>query len=138
MICESLIDEAHARGLMVFLDVVYNHFGPEGNYLAPLRAGVLRGCPHAVGPRHRLSAFHRSAPSRSTMRSIGSSAIVSTVCGSTPFMRSSKPEQPSILMTSSRAVGHFAAATGRMIHLVLENDDNRASLLDPWTQSAAR
>src|SRR5262249_59018461 len=28
-----LIDEAHARGLMVFLDVVYNHFGPEGNFL---------------------------------------------------------------------------------------------------------
>jgi maltooligosyltrehalose trehalohydrolase len=28
-----LIDEAHARGLMVFLDVVYNHFGPDGNYL---------------------------------------------------------------------------------------------------------
>jgi malto-oligosyltrehalose trehalohydrolase len=28
-----LIDEAHLRGLMVFLDVVYNHFGPEGNYL---------------------------------------------------------------------------------------------------------
>jgi malto-oligosyltrehalose trehalohydrolase len=24
---------AHARGLMVFIDVVYNHFGPEGNYL---------------------------------------------------------------------------------------------------------
>src|SRR5205085_1346352 len=29
----ALIDAAHARGLMVFLDVVYNHFGPEGNYL---------------------------------------------------------------------------------------------------------
>lgn len=28
-----LIDAAHARGLSVFLDVVYNHFGPEGNYL---------------------------------------------------------------------------------------------------------
>ena len=27
---------------MVFLDVVYNHFGPEGNYLAPHRAAVLR------------------------------------------------------------------------------------------------
>ena len=24
---------------MVFLDVVYNHFGPEGNYLGALRAG---------------------------------------------------------------------------------------------------
>src|SRR5262249_38520417 len=31
---KSLIDASHARGLMVFLDVVYNHFGPEGNYLA--------------------------------------------------------------------------------------------------------
>lgn len=28
-----LIEEAHARDLMVFLDVVYNHFGPDGNYL---------------------------------------------------------------------------------------------------------
>jgi maltooligosyltrehalose trehalohydrolase len=30
---KRLIDEAHARELMVFLDVVYNHFGPDGNYL---------------------------------------------------------------------------------------------------------
>jgi pullulanase/glycogen debranching enzyme len=30
---KRLVDEAHARGLMVLLDVVYNHFGPEGNYL---------------------------------------------------------------------------------------------------------
>ena len=28
-----LIDAAHGRGLAVYLDVVYNHFGPEGNYL---------------------------------------------------------------------------------------------------------
>ncbi|MGH7367564.1 MAG: malto-oligosyltrehalose trehalohydrolase, partial [Candidatus Rokuibacteriota bacterium] len=31
---KALVDAAHARGLAVFLDVVYNHFGPEGNYLA--------------------------------------------------------------------------------------------------------
>ncbi len=30
---KTLVQAAHARGLMVFLDVVYNHFGPEGNYL---------------------------------------------------------------------------------------------------------
>lgn len=30
---KDLIDSAHAKGLMVFNDVVYNHFGPEGNYL---------------------------------------------------------------------------------------------------------
>ncbi|MDR7037092.1 maltooligosyltrehalose trehalohydrolase [Methylobacterium sp. BE186] len=30
---KRLIDRAHALGLMVFLDAVYNHFGPAGNYL---------------------------------------------------------------------------------------------------------
>lgn len=30
---KELVQAAHERGLMVFLDVVYNHFGPEGNYL---------------------------------------------------------------------------------------------------------
>lgn len=31
---KMLIDTAHGLGLSVFLDVVFNHFGPEGNYLA--------------------------------------------------------------------------------------------------------
>jgi malto-oligosyltrehalose trehalohydrolase len=30
---KQLVQAAHSKGLMVFLDVVYNHFGPEGNYL---------------------------------------------------------------------------------------------------------
>ena len=30
---KRLVDRAHGLGLMVFLDVVYNHFGPTGNYL---------------------------------------------------------------------------------------------------------
>ena len=30
---KRLVEACHARGLAVFLDVVYNHFGPEGNYL---------------------------------------------------------------------------------------------------------
>ncbi|MDO4412696.1 malto-oligosyltrehalose trehalohydrolase [Cutibacterium sp.] len=31
---QQFIDAAHSRGLGVILDVVYNHVGPEGNYLA--------------------------------------------------------------------------------------------------------
>ena len=31
---KALVDRAHDLGLMIFLDVVYNHFGPDGNYLA--------------------------------------------------------------------------------------------------------
>jgi malto-oligosyltrehalose trehalohydrolase len=30
---KALVDAAHEAGLMIFLDVVYNHFGPKGNYL---------------------------------------------------------------------------------------------------------
>jgi len=31
---KRLVDACHARGLAVVLDVVYNHFGPSGNYLS--------------------------------------------------------------------------------------------------------
>jgi malto-oligosyltrehalose trehalohydrolase len=30
---KALVQAAHQAGLMVFLDVVYNHFGPKGNFL---------------------------------------------------------------------------------------------------------
>ena len=30
---KALVDCAHGLGLMVFIDVVYNHFGPDGNFL---------------------------------------------------------------------------------------------------------
>jgi malto-oligosyltrehalose trehalohydrolase len=126
----ALVDEAHARGLMVFLDVVYNHFGPEGNYLhryapvffasahtpwgnaidyrvPPIRAFAIGNALHWL-ERYRFDGLRLDAVH----------AIV-------------EPGQPSLLHDLSLAVGHFAAASGRMIHLVLENDDNRASLLDP-------
>ncbi len=31
---KRLVDAAHRRGLAILVDVVYNHLGPEGNYLA--------------------------------------------------------------------------------------------------------
>ena len=43
---KALIDAAHARGLMVFLDVVYNHFGPDGNYLPAYAADFFRADVH--------------------------------------------------------------------------------------------
>jgi maltooligosyltrehalose trehalohydrolase len=30
----AFVDRAHATGIAVILDVVYNHFGPDGNYIA--------------------------------------------------------------------------------------------------------
>jgi maltooligosyltrehalose trehalohydrolase len=134
---KALVDAAHRRGLMVFLDVVYNHFGPEGNYLglyAPtfftdkvvtpwgpaidysvpeVRAFAIENALHWVADYRfdglRLDAVH---------------AVL-------------RRGTPSILADIARAVGAFAEANGRLIHLVLENDDNAASLLDP-TAPASR
>jgi maltooligosyltrehalose trehalohydrolase len=39
---KALIDEAHALGLMVFLDVVYNHFGPDGNWMPSFAPSFFR------------------------------------------------------------------------------------------------
>ncbi|MEE4154236.1 MAG: malto-oligosyltrehalose trehalohydrolase [Erythrobacter sp.] len=35
---KALVDRAHELGLAVLLDVVYNHFGPDGNYLGAYAA----------------------------------------------------------------------------------------------------
>ena len=51
---KALIDAAHGLGLMVFLDVVYNHFGPDGNYL------------HAYARRSSAKACTRRGARRST------------------------------------------------------------------------
>jgi maltooligosyltrehalose trehalohydrolase len=40
------VDEAHANGVAVILDVVYNHLGPDGNYLAQFS-------PHYFSERHK-------------------------------------------------------------------------------------
>jgi maltooligosyltrehalose trehalohydrolase len=38
----AMIEDAHAHGVMVFLDVVYNHFGPDGNYLSAIARPFFR------------------------------------------------------------------------------------------------
>ena len=39
---KSLIDAAHGLGLMVMLDVVYNHFGPDGAYIHAFAKSFFR------------------------------------------------------------------------------------------------
>ncbi|MEB0046806.1 MULTISPECIES: malto-oligosyltrehalose trehalohydrolase [unclassified Pseudomonas] len=43
---KHLIDAAHGHGLAVILDVVYNHFGPDGNYLHRYAKGFFREDKH--------------------------------------------------------------------------------------------
>ncbi len=59
---KRLVDGAHARGLMVLLDVVYNHFGPDGNYLhlyAPEFFDASRQTPWGAGIDYTKHAVRR-------------------------------------------------------------------------------
>lgn len=126
---KALIDEAHLRGLMVFLDVVYNHFGPEGNYLGRYAPGFFTEAHTPWGsaidyrvPQVRAFAIENALHWLRDYRFDGLrlDAVNSIV----------EPGGLSLLNDLSMAVGELAAETGRHVHLVLENGDNRASILD--------
>ena len=126
---KTLIDEAHLRGLMVFLDVVYNHFGPEGNYLGRYAPSFFTEAQTPWGS----AVDYR-------VREVRAFAIENALYWLSEYRFDglrldavhaiAEPGDISMLHDLSVAAGRFAAQTDRYIHLVLENDDNAASLLD--------
>jgi maltooligosyltrehalose trehalohydrolase len=127
---KALIDAAHQRGLMVFLDVVYNHFGPEGNYLGRYAPAFFEKAQTPWGDAidYRMDEVRAFAVENALhwLRDYRFDGLrLDAVHAIT------EPGEPSILAEISRAVGELADATGRYLHLVLENDDNSARLLDP-------
>ncbi len=54
---KALIDAAHAHEIMIFLDMVYNHFGPEGNYLGHYASEYF--CPDRPTPWGAAINFQR-------------------------------------------------------------------------------
>ena len=127
---KALIDAAHQRGLMMFLDVVYNHFGPEGNYLGRYAPSFFTDAHTPWGsaidyrvPEVRAFAIENALHWLRDYRFDGLRLdAVNQIF--------TEPGQIPMLHDLSRAVGELAAETGRHIHLVLENGDNIASLLD--------
>ncbi len=132
---KALIDEAHLRGLMVFLDVVYNHFGPEGNYLGLYAPSFFSATQTPWGnaidyrvPQVRQFAVDNALHWLRNYRFDGLRLDA---------VHAIETAEDLLLRDISIAAGAFARSSGRHIHLVLENDDNRASLLDPFTDPPA-
>jgi maltooligosyltrehalose trehalohydrolase len=110
--------------------VVYNHFGPEGNFLGRYAPNFFTEAhtPWGSAIDYRVPEVRAFAVENALywlrdyrfdgLRLDAANHILS------------EPGQPSMLHDLSVAAGKLATATGRHIHLVLENGDNRASLLD--------
>lgn len=130
---KHLVESAHRRGLMVLLDVVYNHFGPVGNYLhhyAPTffterhqtpwgDAVNFDGSDSAVvreffvhNALYWLNEFHFDGLRLDAVHAIFDDST------------------PDILEAISASV-HKGPGAGREVHLVLENDHNEARYLRP-------
>jgi maltooligosyltrehalose trehalohydrolase len=123
---KALIDAAHGLGLMVFLDVVYNHFGPDGNYLHAYASSFFRDGTHTPwGPaidfnRNEVSDFFTDNAVYwiNEYRIDGLRFDAVHAIDNHEWLR--------------KLSDHIRAAVqhGRHVHLVLENEHNSASLLD--------
>ena len=128
---KRLIQSAHAKGLMVFLDVVYNHFGPDGNYLREYAPQFFTGKHRTPwgeainfdGPQSRvvrdffihnalywLEEYHFDGLRLDAVHAI---------------LDDSKPD---ILVELAETV-RGATGSDRHVHLILENGDNEAHYL---------
>ncbi len=123
-----LIDAAHAKGLMVFLDVVYNHFGPEGNFLGAYAPAFFTDDWHT--PWGQAIDFRRPEVRRFFVEN----ALFWLETYGFDGLRLdavhaiADPSRPDVL-TELAALVRAELAPHRHVHLVLENDANEARRL---------
>jgi maltooligosyltrehalose trehalohydrolase len=128
---KAMVQAAHERGLMVFLDVVYNHFGPEGNYLNLYAPQFFTG-------RHETpwgKAINFDGEDCEAVRAffvhnalywIEEYGIDGLRLDAVHAI--ADDSETHILTEIARAV-HDAVPADRRVHMVLENDDNAARFL---------
>lgn len=127
---KAFIDQAHARGLMVIMDVVYNHFGPEGNFIPRYFPQIMSE--QHEGPWGKLLNF--DGPGSDVVREF---VIQNALYWADEFHVDGLRLDASHAMidSSPRHVldelrDRVAAVDwGRPIHLILENEQNIASRL---------
>jgi malto-oligosyltrehalose trehalohydrolase len=125
---KALVEAAHARGIMVLLDVVYNHFGPDGNYL-PVYASAFFTDRHQT-PWGAAINFDGRA-SRVVREFIIHNALYWIEEYHLDGLRLDAVH--AILDNSSKhlldELAERVRAGRRNVHLVLENEDNQARRL---------
>lgn len=123
---KRLVDTAHGLGLMVFLDVVYNHFGPDGNYLGAYAPAFFRNDIHT--PWGQAIDFRQRAV-RDFFTENAIYWLSEFRFDGLRFDAVHAISEKDWLAEMARQV-RATIPSDRHVHLVLENDDNTASLLE--------
>lgn len=122
---KHLVQAAHRLGMMVFLDVVYNHFGPDGNYLhayAPEFFSKTKKSPWGA-------AINFDGPGSETVRDF----FIQNALYWIQEFRFDGLRLDAVHAIDDGSATHVldelsaavrAATHGRHVHLVLENEDN--------------
>ena len=129
---KRFVDEAHALGLCVFIDVVYNHFGPDGNYL------------HAYAPGFFSTRHSSPWGAAINFDQAGSDVVRQFFIENALYWVEefnmdglrldavhaiADDSRPDVLEELSTRVRELASASNREVHLVLENERNQSARL---------
>ncbi|HLI21704.1 MAG TPA: malto-oligosyltrehalose trehalohydrolase, partial [Stellaceae bacterium] len=122
---KGLICAAHRLGLMVFIDVVYNHFGPEGNYLPLYAPSFFAGGETGWGQALDFSGIARQFFIENALYWLSEYHVDGLRFDAVHAI--TDESDPHFLVELAQAAR--AACGDRRIHLVLENDKNEARYL---------
>ena len=126
----ALVDAAHERQIMVFLDVVYNHFGPEGAY-------IHKTAPETFTDRHKTPWGAAINTDTSDSGAVRAFFIHNALYWLEEFhldglrldaVHAILDDSPQHLLVELAARVRSTLA-GREIHLILENEENESDLL---------
>ena len=129
---KALVDACHASGLAVILDVVYNHLGPEGNYLADFGPYFSRKHHTPWGEALNFDGRHsqhvRQFIVDNAIHWLAEYHLDGLRLDAVHFMLDDS--QPAILAEICEAVSKYAALSDRQVHLIAEaNVYDRALLV---------
>ncbi len=122
---KKLIDRAHGLGIMVFLDVVYNHFGPDRNYLPTYATPFFRDDIHT--PWGQAIDFRRPEVSDFFIENALYWLMEYRFDGLRFDAVHAITEQGWLPELARRI--RAGVEPGRHVHLILENEHNNAHLL---------
>ncbi|PMR73223.1 malto-oligosyltrehalose trehalohydrolase [Billgrantia endophytica] len=123
---KAFIDAAHGLGLMVFLDVVYNHFGPDGNHLPRYAQAFFRHDQHT--PWGAAIDFRHTRVRRFFIENALMWLDEYRLDGLRFDAVHAISERDFLVELAETLRSHIDSR--RYVHLVLENEHNDAGLLD--------